>query len=544
MPDVASIILDPSFELILLVCALAANSLLAYGVYQSGNKSATNIIFVLLSICTSLWLLNNFLTGYLGQSARFPEATLVLARFGIFFAAPMSALFFLLAHTMPAVRIRLTPRAYYSVLGLTLGMMLLNLSPFAFTGIAFEGASLQPVPGPGLIPFSVISTLFSILAVYLLLRKYRSESGDVRKQLGLVLLGILIMLTLIILTVLIPLLLFNTLSFLAFTPLYTLAFLGLTAYAITKYHLFNIKVLVTQALTITISVVLFAKIFGEQSLSAQVVDSLLLLFMLVTGYFLVRSVKREVRQRETIELQAKELEEANTQQESLLHFISHEVKGYLTKSEAAFAAIRAGDYGAVTPELHEMSGLALTDVRKGVDTVIDILDASNLKRGTVSFARLQFDFAKAVDDIVSELTPAARAKGLQLTFTAPQGEFLVVGDEDKLRRHVIRNLVENSINYTLHGSVTVELQRTAGIVRLVVRDTGVGITPDDMKRLFTEGGKGTDSVKVNVHSTGYGLFIAKTIVEGHGGHIWAESAGKDKGSSFTVEMPVTGIRHG
>jgi signal transduction histidine kinase len=65
-----------------------------------------------------------------------------------------------------------------------------------------------------------------------------------------------------------------------------------------------------------------------------------------------------------------------------------------------------------------------------------------------------------------------------------------------------------------------------------------------MRRLFTEGGKGADSVKVNVHSTGYGLFIAKTIVEGHGGRIWAESEGTDKGSRFMVELPVTGIRHG
>ena len=67
---------------------------------------------------------------------------------------------------------------------------------------------------------------------------------------------------------------------------------------------------------------------------------------------------------------------------------------------------------------------------------------------------------------------------------------------------------------------------------------GVGITPEDMQRLFTEGGHGKDSLKINVHSTGYGLYIAKSIVVAHGGKIWAESAGAGKGSRFVVELPA------
>ncbi|MDE1919073.1 MAG: HAMP domain-containing histidine kinase [Patescibacteria group bacterium] len=72
-----------------------------------------------------------------------------------------------------------------------------------------------------------------------------------------------------------------------------------------------------------------------------------------------------------------------------------------------------------------------------------------------------------------------------------------------------------------------------------MKDTGIGITEEDKKRLFTEGGHGKDSQKVNVHSTGYGLFIAKNIVEAHGGTIRAESEGAGKGSTFIVELPIT-----
>src|SRR3989338_929343 len=74
------------------------------------------------------------------------------------------------------------------------------------------------------------------------------------------------------------------------------------------------------------------------------------------------------------------LEIANAQQETLLHFISHEVKGYLTEGEAGFASIVEGGYGTVPDQLRTMASSALSSVRKGVATIMDILDASNLKK--------------------------------------------------------------------------------------------------------------------------------------------------------------------
>ena len=120
----------------------------------------------------------------------------------------------------------------------------------------------------------------------------------------------------------------------------------------------------------------------------------------------------------------------------------------------------------------------------------------------------------------------------------------MLGDEEKLRRHVIRNIIDNSIKYTPSGSVKVDLTRVPSsqtaknLLRMTVADTGVGVSKEDMAHLFTEGGRGADAIKVNVHSTGYGLFIAKAIVEAHGGKIWAESEGKDRGSRFIVELPA------
>ena len=233
-----------------------------------------------------------------------------------------------------------------------------------------------------------------------------------------------------------------------------------------------------------------------------------------------------------------ELEVANAQQENLLHFISHEIKGYLTKSEAGFAAIAQGDYGDVPSPLKIMSQSALTDVRKGVATVMDILDAANLKKGTVSYVKVPFDLKANVLAVITDLRSSAEEKNLKLETNIADGVFTIEGDEDKIRQHVIRNIIDNAVKYTPAGSIRIILSREGNTIRFMVEDTGVGITSEDMAHMFTEGGHGKDSIKVNVHSTGYGLFIAKQVMEAHSGKIWAESDGAGKGSKFIVELPA------
>ena len=248
----------------------------------------------------------------------------------------------------------------------------------------------------------------------------------------------------------------------------------------------------------------------------------------------------EIVYRHSLELArlTKELEAANREQESLLHFISHEVKGYLTKSEAGFAAITEETFGPISADLKKMSGMALAEMRKGVATVMDILNASDLKKGTVSYAKKSFDFKAAVLSVVQELTPSAKEKNLKIDLAIEDGKYAVVGDEEKLKEHAIRNLIDNAVKYTPQGGTIIVKLVDGDKVHFSVKDNGVGITKDDMQRLFTEGGKGKDSLKTNIHSTGYGLYIAKKIVEAHGGKIWAESGGDGKGSRFIVELPA------
>lgn len=315
-------------------------------------------------------------------------------------------------------------------------------------------------------------------------------------------------------------------------------FLGAITYLIVQFQAFEVRVIATTALVVSLWILLFSVLLLETIESARPVIGMTLLFFALMGGLLVRSVRREIEQRELIEKQERELKVINKQQENLLAFISHEVKGYLAKSQAAFAGIMQGDYGAVSPQLHTMADTGLVDMRKGVDMVADILDASNLRRGTVSYDKKSFDLKNSVEEIIHDLKPIAEKKGITLAFSAASGDYHLLGDEAKIRRHVVRNLVDNSIHYTQSGSINVSISRNHEAIHFSVKDTGVGITKEDMKNLFTEGGHGKESVKVNADSTGYGLFIAKQVTEAHAGKIWAQSKGKGQGSEFIVELPT------
>ncbi len=232
------------------------------------------------------------------------------------------------------------------------------------------------------------------------------------------------------------------------------------------------------------------------------------------------------------------LEARNKQQESLLHTISHEVKAHLTKNEAALASIVEGDYGSVPDNLKTMAGTALSETRKGVAMVMDMLSGSDFKAGTINLDSTQFDFSTLVREEYESLKKSGEEKGLSMSCTISPNVYPVKGDQAKLREHVVRNLVDNAIHYTPRGYVRIALARSEHAIILAVTDSGIGISAEDLPRLFTEGGKGSRSSEINPSSTGYGLSIAKQVVEAHGGVVWAESEGANRGSTFYVSLPA------
>lgn len=306
-------------------------------------------------------------------------------------------------------------------------------------------------------------------------------------------------------------------------------FMGFLAYLIVKFKAFNIKLLGAQALVWAMVILIGSQFLFIQSNINKVLNSITFIAVSISGLILVRSVKKVDHQRELLDI-------ANKNQQSLLHFITHQVKGYLAKSRNIFDGMVAGDYDPISDKAKEMAKAGFDSDTKGVETVMAILKASDLKTGKTAFAKTKTNISALVAEIVESKKDVAVQKGLELSFEIEPN---IETEVDQLQiKEVFKNLITNSILYTPKGTVHVVLKREQGKVKFSVIDTGVGLSEKDKSKLFTEGGKGEESSLVNVDSTGYGLYIAKQIVEQHDGTISAHSEGKDKGAEFFVELPL------
>src|SRR3989344_2731684 len=230
-----------------------------------------------------------------------------------------------------------------------------------------------------------------------------------------------------------------------------------------------------------------------------------------------------------------DLKEVIQQRESLVHLITHKVKGSFTRTKYIFAEMISGSFGEVTPETKKMAEKGLESDEIGIRTIDLVLNASNLESGIVKYDMKKVNLKEIVDKTVAEKKISAESKGLKLETGISNETFNVLGDAFWLRE-VVLNLIDNSVKYTKEGTIIVGLLKQDGKIIFSVKDTGVGINPEDKKNLFTEGGRGKESVKMNVDSTGYGLFSVKLIVDAHGGRVWVESLGPGHGATFFVEL--------
>lgn len=250
--------ISASLRLLVLGVAVIVNGILALLVFKNNPKSATNRVYTLLSLVISFWLIAN----YISLHPAFLNTSLFWIRLSIFFATPLSALFFLLAHTLPKNSLQLGSKKLAILLFVTVVTMIVTVSPYAFTGVEIVNNSPRPTSGPGIGLFSLVSTLFSILAVYTLIKKLRKSTGFEKEQFRYVMLGILLMLGLIIVTVLLPVIFFKVNIFVTFIPVYTLVFLAMTTYAILKHRLLDIRLVVARTVSFTLLVTVIGFLYA------------------------------------------------------------------------------------------------------------------------------------------------------------------------------------------------------------------------------------------------------------------------------------------
>ena len=256
--------------------------------------------------------------------------------------------------------------------------------------------------------------------------------------------------------------------------------------------------------------------------------------------------KREQLERLNRELEAsnRELNDANAKlrelsemKEEFLALTTHDLRSPLTVISGVINFFTSGRLGDLTPEQKNMVSMMERNTQSLIELVNDLLDASKLESGTMRLDLTSIDLGALVRELREGMLPMAREKGIALEEGVPEDLPPLAADRPKLRR-VLVNLLSNALKFTPKGGrVEVTAAPESGFVRVSVADTGVGIAPEDMERLFDKYEQARSRATRSEKGTGLGLYITRQIVELHGGTIQARSE-LGQGSTFSFTIPT------
>jgi signal transduction histidine kinase len=233
------------------------------------------------------------------------------------------------------------------------------------------------------------------------------------------------------------------------------------------------------------------------------------------------------------------LRELAEMKEEFLALTTHDLRSPLTVISGVISFFTSGRLGELSPEQKNMVTMMERNTQNLIELVNDLLDASKLESGTMRLDKTSFDLREVINELrETMLLPLSKEKEIRLIETFPADLPPVQADRAKLRR-ILLNLLSNALKFTAKGGrveVSAELQETER-VRVSVSDTGVGIAPEDVARLFDKYEQTRSRATRGEKGTGLGLYITKQLVELHGSEITVNSE-PGKGSTFSFTLPL------
>jgi len=269
----------------------------------------------------------------------------------------------------------------------------------------------------------------------------------------------------------------------------------------------------------------------EEEMMKSLADQVGIVYRNLTLYNKIQKANEELK---VANVRLKKLDEAKSE---FLSIASHQLRTPLTGIKGYLSMILEGDFGKLPENVNNI----IEDVFQNTDRLTRLvnifLNVSRIESGRFELSKKDVNIVELIKEVVKELLLTAEKKELKLIFNAPQKVLATIKlDRDKIK-DVLVNLVDNAIKYTPKGKVEVFLEEVGKAIKVEIKDTGIGIKKGEDQELFKKFVRGEGIAKINTGGSGLGLFIAKKIVEAHGGKIWAESKGTDLGSSFIFTLP-------
>ena len=256
----------------------------------------------------------------------------------------------------------------------------------------------------------------------------------------------------------------------------------------------------------------------------------------VTGYVKLLRDRTDLRMHvEKLESRLAACEAAAARTRAFLRTLGHEIRNPLAPLQNAAAIIeRTND--------NPRAGKAVEIMRGQIQVLTrlagDLMEVSRLDAGQVKLDRARHDLRKLLRDAYDGIRQTAQDKGLQLVLMVPKAPLWVDVDVPRFQQ-AASNLIGNAIKYTpAGGKVWIKGTREGGQVLMRVEDTGFGISPELLPRLFELFARGESAVESAPSGMGVGLSVVRELVELHGGSVEARSSGPGKGSEFTIRLPA------
>jgi signal transduction histidine kinase len=240
----------------------------------------------------------------------------------------------------------------------------------------------------------------------------------------------------------------------------------------------------------------------------------------------------------TAELQKKneQLRELDKAKDEFISMASHQLRTPLTAIKGYLSMLLEGDAGEIRVSQYDFVNEAFQGANRMVGLINDLLNVSRMETGRFFLEPTEVDMKKIVEEEVKQLNKQAKEKGLKLEIKTKGKIPKIWADETKIRQ-VVMNFADNAIYYTTKGSVTVTLESDKKNVIYKVVDTGIGVPKDQQKNLFQKFYRADNARHVRPDGTGLGIYLAKRVMDDHGGEIIFESK-EGKGSTFGFKLPI------
>jgi len=238
-----------------------------------------------------------------------------------------------------------------------------------------------------------------------------------------------------------------------------------------------------------------------------------------------------------LDAQAEQLKKATELKSRFLAYMSHEFRTPINAIRSITRILNDRMDGPLTPEQEKQVGFVETMASELAEMVDDLLDLAKIEAGRVEISPAWFEMVDLFSALRGMFRPVLGNPATALIFEEPEGLPKLYTDDRKLSQ-ILRNFISNALKFTPEGEVRVTAMRVGeDRVRFSVADTGIGISEEDIPKVFEEFRQLDGSIRRRAGGSGLGLAISKRFIEMHGGRMWVESK-VGQGTTFYFTLPL------